>query len=224
MAWDDTLPTNQTKIRNYPTVLTANFAALEQGASTLKYWKSNYIDRSSDATITPNTPVRIDDTMQLYSRANDYSGETDFFILDDRGTANELALTEDGYIGGQGQSALFQDVTIGTNTFANNQNNFVWAYGVVPANGGAVSGGAGLGTATYGGSGVYTIPITRTPSNTNYHVLCTSIVNTGSQANNRVANLVSGSKTTGQFQVRTQRVDGTNINDVPFQVILIGGF
>ena len=45
MAFDKTLPTNNTKIRNYPTVLTDNWSAIQAGDLTFKAWQVNFADR-----------------------------------------------------------------------------------------------------------------------------------------------------------------------------------
>lgn len=91
MAWDKSLPSNSTKIRNYPTVLGANFAAIEEGGDTLQFWKSNYIERDAIPSAPPATPTRIDNTLQLYSRQVD--SQRQLFLLDAESPANDIQLT-----------------------------------------------------------------------------------------------------------------------------------
>jgi len=230
MAFDKTLPTNSTKIRNYPTVLTNNFAAIEEGDTTLQYWKSNFIERNAIPSAPAVDPSRIDDVMQVYSKQN-ADGETDLYVIDDRSTANIIEITENGKMGGRATSAVFQDISIGTNTFVNTQNSFVFAYGSIPSGGGAIIGGVGLGTATTGTVGsdsdAYTVTFSgRNPSNTNYIVITTGATSRALvQNNNRVIDLIPGSKTTSQFSIRMQR-NGSNVNVTTgiIQVMVIGGF
>jgi len=98
MTYDKTLPTNTTKIRNYPTVLTDNFAALEEGDISLKHWQVNFIERNAVPGPISNDPTRADNTMILYSK-QDGAGETELFVIDDRNPANVTQLTEEGALG-----------------------------------------------------------------------------------------------------------------------------
>lgn len=109
MAWDKTLPSNSTKIRNYPTVLTANWQALEENdtgvvATSLNQWSIHLIDRSTISG--SNTPSRLDDVNQIYSR-NDGS-TNQLFMLDSENPANEIQLTRstEVTVGATGQTFL----------------------------------------------------------------------------------------------------------------------
>ncbi len=100
MAYDKTLPANSTKIRNYPTVLTNNFAAIEEGDISLKHWQINFIERNAVPGAPPpaNDPTRADDTMIMFSK-QDSAGETELFLLDDRSPANNFQITQNGALG-----------------------------------------------------------------------------------------------------------------------------
>ncbi len=100
MSFDATLPSNSTKIRNYPTVLNNNFASVEEGDITLRYWQINFAERDSVPGAPPPAvdPVREDDTMIIFSKQNADS-RTDLFVLDDRGPANNFQITQDGSLG-----------------------------------------------------------------------------------------------------------------------------
>tara|TARA_R110002126_G_scaffold77229_5_gene192679 strand:- start:6799 stop:7485 length:687 start_codon:yes stop_codon:yes gene_type:complete len=228
VAFDKTLPTNSTKIRNYPTVLTDNWSAIQTGDLTFKTWQLNFADRDEVEGAPPPTqdPTRDDDTMIMFSK-NNADGETDLYILDDRSSPSNFALTENGKVGGRATSAVFQDISIGTNTFVNDQNNFVWAHGRVPKAGGAIS-GQGLGTATTGSvSGynpAYTITLTRTPSNANYQVfiMCEG---TGSSSRARVGGLIPGTRTVNDFSVFIQRTGDSDMKtDADYYIMVVGGF
>ena len=109
MAWDKSLPSNTTKIRNYPTVLTANWQAIEENdtgvvATSLNQWAIHLIDRSTIGG--SNTPSRLDDINQIYSR-NDGS-TNQLFMLDSENPANEIQLTRstEVTVGANGQTFL----------------------------------------------------------------------------------------------------------------------
>ena len=133
MAFDKTLPTNSTKIKNYPTVLTNNFAGIQTGDETFKVWQLNFADRNQVAGAPPPTqdPTRIDDTMIVFSK-DDPDGETELFIIDDRSTANNFQITQNGALGSTttplNGSSLSMDVDATTGlTYVDGQ--FITAYG-----------------------------------------------------------------------------------------------
>ena len=94
MAWDKTLPSNSTKIRNYPTVLTANWQAIEENdtavvATSINQWAIHLIDRSTIGG--SNTPARLDDINQLYTRSDGTTNQ--LFMLDSENPANDIQMT-----------------------------------------------------------------------------------------------------------------------------------
>lgn len=117
MAWDKTLPTNSTKIRDYPDVLTNNFTAIEEGVTTLQNWKFNLIQRNAIPSAPAVTPARIDNVMQLFAKQNAAS-RTDLYVLDDRATANTIQITQDGKLGGQSQDVRTAGIFFGSDTLS----------------------------------------------------------------------------------------------------------
>ena len=235
MVWDKTKPSNVEKIQDLGNVIRPNWQAIEEAsngdsdADKLKLWSVNLYDRNNAAVTGPNVPARIDDAGIIYCRQDaSASPQMEFFFEDQEASANEVQITQKGKLGSSTTSGSFQDITIGTGAFVNEQNNFVWAHGVVVAAGGAVIQGQGLGTATITTASSFTfyrITLTRTPANANYHVFVTCFDLGGSSNRLRVGSLKSLSRTTGQFDVLIQRTgDSTWRTDVNFQVMVMGGF
>ncbi len=232
MVWNKARPTDQERIHDLGSAIRPNWKAIEEAsdsdtiAQKLKLWAVNLLDRSVGAVTGPNTPIRIDDTGQIYC-LNDGS-KNELFFQDSQNPSKDTQITQDGNLGSSTTNATFQDITIGTGSFANDQNNFVWAHGVVVAAGGSVIQGQGLGTATITTASSFTfyrITLTRTPANANYHVFVTCFDLGGSSNRLRVGSLKSSSRTTGQFDVLIQRTgDSTWRTDVNFQVMVMGGF
>lgn len=219
MAFDKSLPNNGTKIRNYPTVLTANFSEVEEGGSTLKVWKQNYIERNAIPSAPAVDPTRIDDVMQVYSKQN-ADGETDLYVIDDRGTANVIELTENGKVGGRAQSFVMQDMSFGTKTDLYTQDNLVTAWAYVNS-GGALQDGVGL-TTVRASTGTYTITFSTAAANATYGVIVTPLHKfTGS--NNPLMGTY-GSLAVGSFTVTlgNQSSPSTRVNSA-FTVMVIGG-
>lgn len=215
MAWDKSLPRNSTKLRNYPTVLNANFSAVEEGADSLQIWKANFIERNAIPSAPPVTPARIDDTMQIFSKQNPTDGETDLFVLDDRASANTIQLTENGYLGGLTQAVAMDSFTFdGTRTF--NENNIVSAYGFVTS-GGSLSYGSGVASVTHGGTGLYTLNWAAGRfSNTNYAVVIIGTTNSNGSWNGTT-------KTTGAFGLEIRQSNNGTLKDSGFFFLVAGG-
>lgn len=102
MAWDSTLPTNTTKIRNYPTVLTDNFIAIE-GDISLKSWQMNFAERDSVPGAPPPAvdPTGTADTCILFSKT-DPTGNPEMFHMDETSVISQLtfrdrSLAQSGY-------------------------------------------------------------------------------------------------------------------------------
>lgn len=212
MAWDKSLPNNGTKIRNYPSVLTSNFAALEEGESTLQVWKQNYIERDAIPSAPAVDPARIDDVMQVYSKQN-ADGETDLYVTDDRAVANVIELTENGKVGGRAQSFVMQDMSFGTNTDLYTENNLITAWAHVDGTG-ALQDGVGL-TSVRNSTGKYTISFSTAAANATYGVLITLLT---------TSNLVCRyhTLTVNDFIIQVSPTSGGN-NDSAFTVSVIGG-
>jgi len=185
MAWDKTLPTNSTKIRNYPTVLTANWQAIEENDSgvvgtSLNQWAIHLIDRSTIGG--SNTPSRLDDVNQLYTR-NDGS-TNQLFMLDSENPANEIQLTRS------------TEVTVGANgqTFLPGGVLFQWFTYSLPAGNTTVTYPIAFPTA------VYNVGLTLSASNTGYNDVDAYVVGTPNTTTCVVRNS-TGVTFTGYFQI-----------------------
>lgn len=216
MAWDKSLPSNITKIRNYPTVLGDNFSAVEEGDDTLKIWKANFIERNAIPSAPAVTPTRIDDTMQIFSKQNPTDSETDLFVLDDRATANTIQLTENGKLGGLTQALALDSFTF-DDTRVFNENNIIAAYGLLPDNTGSPTYGDGIASVTRTGTGAYTITWSAGRfSNTNYSVHVMSTTNSTASWDNSI-------KTTTTFGVQVRQSDTGSVKNSQLFVIAVGG-
>lgn len=87
MAFDNTQPTDTTKIRNLGTVIRPNFVAIEQADSSFEPYAINLIDRTA-AAIVPTNPASIATSYSLYSRQD--SSATELFGIGPAGTAIQL--------------------------------------------------------------------------------------------------------------------------------------
>jgi hypothetical protein len=219
MAFDKTLPTNATKIRNYPTVLTDNFSAIEEGDITLKYWQVNFIERNSVPGAPPptNDPTRADNTMILFSK-QDGAGETELWILDDRSPANNYQITEAGKLGSQNTQFVTQDISFGTETSTYSSTNMI-AYWAIISSGGAVVASSGGITAVRNSTGRYTVTFTTPQSTVNYGVNVTC-ENTSTGDNPHICNYFS--KNINNFQVLIKNQNGTSV-DRAFTITIYGG-
>jgi len=222
MTWDKTLPGDTEKIRRLGQVIRPNWEAIEEGddvgVSNMLQMRSVQLDNRTGLAAN-NDPITNSGTHYLYSK-DDGAGTQEAYMKDSAG--NVIQVTSAGAIGGPGVE--FQAET----GFTLNGSNFVWAYGRVPAGGGAITGGQGLGTATVktiaGQANAYEITLTRTPSNANYMVWGCAITNSG-LSNGRVIEYVDTSATTALFGVRMKRCnDGVTVATEPFFVAVIGGF
>lgn len=224
MAWDKSLPANQTKIRNYPSVLTGNFAAVEEGQDSLKQWKINLIERNAIPSAPATDPTRVDDVMQLYSKQN-ADGNTDLYVLDDRNPANVIELTENGKVGGRSQDFVMQNFYFEDNATSYNQGNIVKASGSFDSSGN-LTGGSNMSTSASPNplTGTYNVDVDADvlENGTNYRVVVTPFVN-GSQVIAGVAlkpNAATGVATT--IQIKISSVSSANVN-AAFDVMVVGG-
>jgi|GEM_PF-1798825 len=216
MAYDKTLPNNTTKIRNYPTVLTDNFSAIEEGDLTLKHWQVNFIERNAVPGAPPpaNDPTRADDTMIVFSK-QDASSETELFVMDDRNPANIIQFTEDGRLGGTTTNLSINNFSFdgGTTTF--DENNVINAHGAFNSAGTAIY--VNACTVAKAGTGRYNVTFSTARANTNYAV--TAICD--DTGNSRVAKL--GNVTVNGFQLHVVQKDG-NSRDIGCRFMVVGGF
>lgn len=228
MAWDKTLPNNATKIRNYPSVLTQNWEAIEEGDITLQQWQINLIERNAVPGPISSDPSREDDVMILYSK-QDASAETESFILDDRNPANVIQITEDGYLGSLTQqvsaSNVRFDAPIAPATYQAEYgiNQMLTAYGRFNSAGTLASGFNMAGAAKAGNT--YTVTVAADVLlNSNYILLLTS--STPDDSSERVINYISkGVPAAGVATTITLAItsgSGSSRSQA-FQVVVIGG-
>jgi len=215
MAFDKTLPNNTTKIRNYPTVLTANFAGLEEGQDSLQIWKANFIERNAIPSAPAVDPSRIDDTMQIYSKQN-ADGETDLYVLDDRSPANVIELTENGRIGGQAQDFVLNEAYYGTDTLARGVWGVPTVVGSIDASGNVEAWSEGIASTSVVSSRRRLTFTANRFNNANYVVLVTPT--TG--GNTRIATWIN--KTTTTLDIRITNQNNTDAL-VAFDIVIFGG-
>jgi hypothetical protein len=212
MAFDKTLPSNSTKIRNYPTVLTDNFSAIQQGDDTLQYWQTNYIDRDNVAGAPPPTqdPTRNDDTIIVFSKTDTAS---ELYVMDAVSpTANIIQLTEDGRLGSDSTNISLNRFTFDKGTTNYDKQNIVNAYGNVIS--GSLVGGFGCSVAS-GGTGNIDVTFSTARASGNYVVVATVVSSGGSRRYIGINNKVAGS-----FRITTLNSSGSaQNNDVSFMVI-----
>jgi len=227
MAFDKTLPANNTKIRQYPTVLTANFAGVEEGVDSLQQWKINLIERNAIPSAPPVDPARIDNTMQLYSKQN-ADGETDLYVIDDRSTANVVQLTENGRIGGAAQDFTIDEFYFVDNDTKYDAGNIVKARGSFNSSG-VLTNGSNMSTSgtPNPSTGVFNVDVDADvlENGSSYQVFCTCV--TGISTNARTINIVSkATPATGvatTIQVQVYRRDGNTKINQAFEIMVIGG-
>lgn len=219
MSWDASLPSNTTKMRQYPEVLTNNFAQIEQGADnggviSLAHWQVNFVDRQTVPGAPPPAvnPTQTADTIILFSKT-DTNAEA--YIMDDQGII--MQLTQDGNIGSTATPFAMSQISFDT-TLSYNQANMVTAKGSVN---GVTGVGSGLFNCTSaGGAGQYTITFTNAMSNLNYQVNATAQMS-GSN-HQRVA--CWRNKTLNDVQITIRRTDQSgSFQAENFDFVIIGG-
>lgn len=215
MAFDKTLPNNTTKIRNYPTVLTANFAGLEEGQDSLQIWKANFIERNAIPSAPAVDPSRIDDTMQIYSKQN-ADGETDLYVLDDRSPANVIELTENGRIGGRSQDFVLNEAYYGTDTLARGVWGVPTVVGSIDGSGNVEAWSEGIASTSVVSSRRRLTFTANRFNNANYVVLVTPT----SGGNTRIATWTN--KTTTTLDIRITNQNNTDAL-VAFDIVIFGG-
>lgn len=225
MAFDKTLPANRTKIRNYPNILTGNFAGIQTGDSTFKVWQLNFADRDlvDGAPPPAQDPVSIADTMIVYSKQNG-DGETDLFIRDDRGSPNTVELTTNGSLGGPSTPVQALTISFDGGTFTNNQNAMCTAWASVVVSGMSISSQTGYGiTFSRNGTGEYTGTFTASQvTNANYAVVGTAYSSSGGGEFTVLSIDASTTPTTTSFDI-VIRKDGNSSRDRSFMIAVFGG-
>ncbi|MDX1532802.1 MAG: hypothetical protein R3230_01195 [Nitrosopumilaceae archaeon] len=211
MAWDKTLPSNTTKIRNYPTVLTDNFKAIEEGDSSLQLWKGNLIQRNAIPSAPAVDPAKITNVMQLYSKQN-ADGNTDLYVIDDRATANVIELTENGKLGGRTTDIVQNEYYFGTDTLAYGQWANPTVIGSISSAGAVGTGSQGIASVSIVSANVKRVNFTASRfNNANYFVIATGLYS----ASDFTVTVLN--KTTTTVDIRT------SVATKGFDIVIFGG-
>lgn len=118
MAWDKSLPATDEKIRNLSSVITANWAAIEEGDETTGTPIFQRAILLGDRTViaTADDPTVVGATTYVYSK-QDAGAVQEAFIKD--AASNEIQITQGGRLG--------SDVTaVGFNTLSNDAGTTVY--------------------------------------------------------------------------------------------------
>lgn len=196
MAWDRTLPADATKIRNAPTVIQANWDAIERNTDdSLNQWIVELVDRATIAGA--NTPTNVTSVGLLYAR--DDGGDVNLFYQDD--TGNEVQMTTSNAMGNVGNDLEMNRFTFDRSRYFD-EANIVTAYGKVSDSGTpTLDVDSGISTVTRTATtGLYEITLDAgVTSNANY-VVVSSAIATG---NGRIAMWdVNVAPTTTVFYIR----------------------
>lgn len=218
MAWNKNLPENATKIRLDPSILQANWEAIETGGVPYDYLQLS--SQSSD-------PTRADDTGWLYTK-DPGDGIQELFYQDDQDTAKIIQMTQNGSIGSTSTQVNASQITFNTTSgealnYVDGQ--FVTAYGYISA-AGALSKEKNLENASRISTGVFQFNVTAgVLLNDNFIICATARDDTASGSALRgvevvsVATVVIANPTTIQVQVRKN----DSKVDISFYVMICGG-
>lgn len=80
MAWNKNLPADATKIRNAPTDIQANWAAIEEGLPSLLLGSVNCVNRDDPAVSYASDPTALAEAVILYSK-DDSTGDPQLYAL-----------------------------------------------------------------------------------------------------------------------------------------------
>lgn len=174
MAWNQSNPADNVKIREMPGQIRDNWIAIEENdtgtkSSSLNQWVVHLVDRSTIGGA--NTPAPVDDTGLLYCRNDGATNE--LYFEDSAGTPNEIQFTDSGKIGSPTTSLVAQDITFGSASVAYTAPNLVNAYGRYDFGGGSAVAQNGCTMVGSGGTTV-TVTFTAPRANANYVVVATA--------------------------------------------------
>jgi len=85
MAWDKTQPQTTTKLKLVPSVITPNWDAIEDG--TVPHQRVRLTKRVAPL---PLDPALVADTVQVYSKLDATSGQTELYSINSAGTVTQL--------------------------------------------------------------------------------------------------------------------------------------
>jgi hypothetical protein len=221
MAWDNTQPTNTTKIRNLGVVIRPNWLAIEQADSTFKPYAINFTDRT--AAGLPVNPMAIGTAYIVYCK-QDAAGNPELFGISATSTVTQLVKAGRIGIPTQGVNAL--NFIMDSTSFTYGKNQMIVACGSFSSSGSLIS-GVNMSALSHPDDGEYTVRVNANVLlNSNYQVLC-SCHNDGTFGDSeRVINIVSkgspsvGNPTNLSFVIRS---GGGSRRDQRFEVVVIGG-
>lgn len=221
MAFDNTQPTNTTKIRNLGVVIRPNWVAIEQADSTFKPWAINFTDRTA-AGIAVN-PTALAAAYLMYCK-QDAAGNPELFGIDV--ASNIIQFTKGGRIGLSSQGINALNFIMDSTSFTYGKNQMIVASGSFAANGTLIS-GVNMAAVSHPGTGSYNIAVNADVLlNNNYQVIVTCFNNGTFSDSERVANLVTkgvpvpATPTNIAIKIRS---GGGSSNDQKFDIIVVGG-
>jgi len=210
MAWNLNTPTNATKIRLDPSILQAQWNAIETGGvpyDTLRL------------QLQGAAPARVNGHGFIYA-LDPGTGFSEMYYEDDRNPSVNTQLTNNSAdptpgIGATSQ-LLYGSAVVTSGTYQNTQNAFCSAWGIVEANG-SLGTNFGIASVTVAAS-IYTVTFTSALSSANYAVNVTCFT---TESNNRVASITE--QLAASFKVRIQRIDSSNTTTSKFMFSVFGG-
>lgn len=217
MAFDNTQPTDTTKIRNLGVVIRPNWVAIEEAESTFRPYAINLQNRTP--LPDDNDPATIADTSIIYCK-DDAAANPEAFHKD--GSGNIVQLTQAGKLGSSSTDLIGNTFTLGSTSIGLNNSIVAWGrFNYNAANPLATRvtfvNSSGLNTSiTYTGVGQYTFTLSPALTNSNYLVFAQP--RTGATAiGTQIQNISSSS-----FKVIFWKTSSTAV-DTNGQIIVIGG-
>lgn len=133
MAWDNTQPTNTTKIRNLGVVIRPNWVAIETADTTFRPQALNFKDRTVAGL--PVNPTALADAFINFCKES-ATGNSEFFGIDEN--SNVIQFSEVGRIGGPNQNFHLNTYRFNSRGQDYSINNIIHAYGRFASNGATV--------------------------------------------------------------------------------------
>lgn len=209
MAWQPSLPGDDTKLRTSQGYVRGNWLALETGGVPFDMLKLE--NQGGD-------PTRESGFGWVYAKT--VASYRELYYEDDRNAASVIQLTNNGGIGATTQ-ILYGSAVITTGTYQNTQNSFCSAWARVDSSG-SLTAGYNVSSTSKSSTGTYVVNFSPVLSSTNYCIVATPR-DTASPTHNRVA-MVTG-QAVGSCTIRIQRINqGSNdFEDTSFYIAVFGG-
>lgn len=211
MAWNRSLPANATKLRLTPSILQANWDAIEFGQVPYDYLR---LEKQGAA------PARVANHGLVYS-LNPGSGFTELYFRDDRNPSLQTRLTNNGGIGALGQ-LIYGSAIVLSGTYQNVQNSFVSAFGRCQGAGGLAGTAFHIASCTRTAQGEYTIVTDTSFASGNVCVIATCTRPGSSTPGTFNWITKSFSVDTVTITGETKNRDGQN-RDIDFDLMILGG-